>query len=294
MEIRLIKYFLTIAEEKNITKAAKKLHMSQPPLSRQLKLLEDELGVTLFERSKKKLELTKEGYYLKSRSEEILELIEQTEIQLKEMSKGVRGNINIGTIETAGLGVLPNWIAGFQKQFPEVKYSIWSGNSDEITEKLNRGLIDIGIIREPFNKEVYEYVSLEEEPWVVLMNKEHKFAKEDRETISLDQIGSEPIIIPSRASIGIEINKWFTSIGSKPNIFCVYGTLMNAVVLVERNTAIALCPSSVNYVINGKDIITKVIIEPKQRSKAAVIWKKHKYMSNACQRFLEYIKEINS
>lgn len=203
MEIRLIKYFLTIAEEKNITKAAEKLHMSQPPLSRQLKLLEDELGVVLFERSNKKLELTQEGYYLKSRSEEILELIEQTEMQLKEMSKGVRGTINIGTIETAGLGVLPNWIAEFQKQFPNVKYSMWSGNSDEITEKLNKGLIDIGIVREPFNKEMYEYVNLEEESWVALINKEHKFAQEINETISLNKIGHEPIIIPSRSARGI-------------------------------------------------------------------------------------------
>lgn len=293
MEIRLIKYFLTIAEEENITKAAEKLHMSQPPLSRQLKLLEDELGVTLFERGKKKMQLTKEGYYLKSRGKEIIELIEQTEMHLKEIKKGVRGTINIGTIETAGMGVLPNWIAEFQKQFPDVKYSIGSGNSDEITEKLNKGLIDIGIIREPFNEEMYEYVNLEEESWVALVNEEHKFAKEAGETISLNQIGREPIIIPSRAAMGVEINKWFASIGRKPNIFCVYGTLMNAIVLVERNTAIAICPSSVKNVIKGKNLITKVIINPKQKSKAVVVWKKYQYMSSACQRFLQYIKEVN-
>jgi len=293
VEIRLIKYFLTIAEEKNITKAAEKLHMSQPPLSRQLKLLEDELGVTLFERSKKKLELTEEGYYLKSRSKEILELIEQTEMQLKEMRKSVTGTMNIGTIETAGLGVLPNWIAEFQKQFPDVKYNISSGNSDEITEKLNKGIIDIGIIREPFNKEIYKYVNLEEESWVALMNKDHRLAQEINETISLNQIVCEPIITPARAARGIEINKWFDLIGRKPNVFCVYGTLMNAVVLVERNTGIALCPSSVKDAIKEKNLITKVIVEPEQKSRAVVIWKKYKYMSNACQQFLEYIKEVN-
>lgn len=126
MEVRLLQYFLTIAEEENITKAAEKLNMSQPPLSRQLKQFENELGVVLFERGKRKMQLTEAGYFLKNRGKEILELIEKTKDQLRERCDGTSGTISIGTIETSGASILPLLISQFNKEFPKVSFDIWS------------------------------------------------------------------------------------------------------------------------------------------------------------------------
>lgn len=138
MDIRTLRYFLVTAQERNFTKAANKLCMAQPPLSRQIKLLEEELGVTLFIRNSRQLQLTEEGYFLKQQAEEILLLIEKTEHQLEKMGTNDYGTISIGATESCGGSILPHLIEGFHETAPHIRFQIWTGNSDETQERLEK------------------------------------------------------------------------------------------------------------------------------------------------------------
>lgn len=137
MDTRTLRYFLVTAQERNFTKAANKLCMAQPPLSRQIKLLEEELGVTLFIRNSRQLQLTEEGYFLKQQAEEILLLIEKTEHQLEKMGNNDYGTISIGATESCGGSILPHLIEGFHEAAPHIRFQIWTGNSDEINSWFN-------------------------------------------------------------------------------------------------------------------------------------------------------------
>lgn len=164
MDIRTLRYFLVTAQERNFTKAANKLCMAQPPLSRQIKLLEEELGVTLFIRNSRQLQLTEEGYFLKQQAEEILLLIEKTEHQLEKMGNNDYGTISIGATESCGGSILPHLIEGFHEVAPHIRFQIWTGNSDEIQERLEKNLVDVAVVREPFNMEQYDRIFLNHEP----------------------------------------------------------------------------------------------------------------------------------
>ena len=154
MDIRTLRYFLVTAQERNFTKAANKLCMAQPPLSRQIKILEEELGVTLFIRNSRQLQLTEEGYFLKQQAEEILLLIEKTEHQLEKMGTNDYGTISIGATESCGGSILPHLIEGFHETAPHIRFQIWTGNSDETQERLEKNLVDVAVVREPFNMEM--------------------------------------------------------------------------------------------------------------------------------------------
>ena len=291
MNIRLLKYFLTIAEEENITRAAKKLNMTQPPLSRQLKQFEDELGIILFERGKRKMQLTEAGYFLKSRGKDILELIEKTEEQLQERCNGKSGTISIGSIETAGASILPLLIAKFNREFPQIGFNVWNGNTDDIIERLDKEILDIGIVREPSDTKRYEIVWLQEEPWAVFMHKDYPLAQNSDSTIELSAVVNERLIIPSRSIYGPEINHWFDIIGAKPNIFCVYNALMSAIVLVRQKAGIALCPITAKNILSDDTLVYKKVVHPAVSSRSAIIWKKYKYLSCAANNFLISVKK---
>lgn len=203
MDIRTMEYFLMIARIGNITKVAELLHMAQPPLSRQLKALEDELDVQLFIREKRKMVLTDEGRFLKTKCEQILELIDNTKDQVKEMKYGISGTLFIGSIETVGTVILPVWIADFKKRYHLVKYNLWSGNSDDVIDRLENGLLDIALIREPFDTEKFEAIHITNESWIVLLHKEHPIALKDGNSVNLKYLKEEELIVPTRRSNGL-------------------------------------------------------------------------------------------
>ena len=153
-----------MAQAGTITGAAAKLCMAQPPLSRQMKELEEELGTTLFIRGKRHIRLTEEGIFLRQQAEEILSLMEKTRGQLSRMGTGAGGLISIGVTESCGAGVLSDIIERFHSDFPGIRYNIWCGNGDEINDKLDKGLVDLGIVREPFRTEKYESALIKPNP----------------------------------------------------------------------------------------------------------------------------------
>ena len=180
MEIRVLKYFLTVAREESITKGAEILHITQPTLSRQLMQLEEELRVQLFIRGKNKIILTDEGMLLRRRAEEIVDLVGRTEKEFDEHDNLIGGEIFIGAGETNAMHTLADLIKEFNKEYPQVKYNLYSGNADDIKERIDKGLIDIGLLTEPVNIEKYDFIRLpNKEAWGVLMQKDSPLAKKE-------------------------------------------------------------------------------------------------------------------
>ena len=153
MELRVLKYFLAVAREENITRAAEFLHITQPTLSRQLMQLEDELNTKLFIRGKNRITLTDEGMLLRRRAEEIVDLAHKTEKEFLEQDDLVTGEIFIGGGETYSMHILAGVIQDFKYEYPQVKYHLYSGNADDVKEKIDKGLIDIGVLTEPVDIE---------------------------------------------------------------------------------------------------------------------------------------------
>lgn len=289
MDIKILKYFLAIANEGTITKAAKKLCIAQPPLSRQIHQLEEELGVNLFIRGKRHIQLTSEGLFLKQQAEEILSLIQKTENELSKMKTNTHGTISIGVTETFGSSILSELIKKFSIKYPYIKYNVWCGNGDEINEKLDRGLIDLGIVREPFNTNKYENLYLKSEAWIALLSNDHPLASTASDTLEISQIVKEPLIIPSRLPLQREMNTWFHEITSEKNIFCYYNTLSCIIPLIEKNVGVAICPESIKYTYNQKTLTYKKI-NPEHISKLLMIRKKNQVMPAATTCFWNFIQ----
>lgn len=178
MEIRVLRYFLTVVREGGINRAAQVLHITQPTLSRQLSQLEEEVGVTLFHRGARKITLTNEGILMHRRAEEILALVERTEKELIEQEERVEGRIVIGCGELAAVWTLSEVIETFHKKYPLVSYDIFTANADLVKEQMEKGLIDIGVLLEPVDMEKFDFIRLEgKERWVVLMRPDDPLAE---------------------------------------------------------------------------------------------------------------------
>lgn len=293
MDIRLLHYFLVVAEEQNITRAAEKLLMAQPPLSRQIKQLEEELGTPLFIRGKKKLELTEEGIFLKERAEHILDLVERTKLEIDDMKQGMSGTVYIGVTETVAATLLPHYIAEFKSLYPDVHYDIWSGNSDAVIDRLDKGLLDFAIVREPYDQEQFDGTRIRKEPWCVLVHGDSKIASMPGNTVPLVQLADEELIVPSIKSRRREIENWFISKNLTANIFCEYAPLISSLYLVEKGVGAAILPESVSNTLTGKNLVLKKIVDPEVSSYVAILTKKYRTLSKASEALLLHVKEIS-
>ena len=291
MDIRELQYFLEIAREQNITRAAEKLHISQPPLSRQMQALEEELGVQLFIRGKRKITLTTEGAFLKERAEQLVELSQKTKRQIQELGDIVGGMLYIGSVESLATGMMPKWIEAFHKQFPKVCFHWSSGNSDDVLERLEKGIIDVAIVRAPCNDEKFTCISLGKEPWAVFFHQEHALARRQGDTVDLCELNGEPLIIPARKSREREIAGWFHKNGYEANICYQISPVLNAVSLVEYNMGAAILPESVNDYAVQKKIGMKRIVNPVMESEILMVYRKFTTLPDAAARFVQFICE---
>lgn len=192
MDLRTLRYFTVVAQERNITRAAEKLNMSQPPLSSQMRGLEEELGVTLFLRGKRRLELTEEGILLLRRANQILELTEKTRLELQERVNEVSGTLYLGMVEGRAPYLAAEWIAGFQQRYPLVRYNLWNGSSDDVLDRLGRGLADLAIIATPYDNERLGGIPVGGEPWAAILAKDSPLAQEEG--------GGDPSVPPGGAA----------------------------------------------------------------------------------------------
>ena len=288
MDLRALHYFVVVAEELNITRAAERLNMSQPPLSSQIKGLEDELGVQLFIRGKRHLTITDAGTHLYRRARQILELSEQTQEELRSMD-GLSGNINISLVEGRAPYLLARWMAGFRQEYPHVAIHLWNGSGDEVLERLNRGLADLALVATPYNAELLDGISVGREPWVAMISRDHPLAKEEGMFLPLQKLVGQPLYIPSRRARFESIRTWFGELGEEPNIAGDLSSYIDAVALSEQNAGICIYPMTT---YNESDLIVKKIItESARQIEYALVWRRNEHQSELQQEFINYVQD---
>ena len=287
MDIKQLKYYITIVEEGTITHAANKLHMAQPPLSTQLKLLEDELGTKLMERGARKIKLTDAGKILYKRAKHIVEITTSTTKEIEEFRKGIQGTLRLGTISSSGTVLLSKRIIDFNKKYPNIKFEIHEGNTFELIEKINSGIIEVGIVRTPFNHQNLECLFLEFEPMVAVISYDYKF-KSDSDEIILDDLKNMPLIIYRRFEKMLLAE--FQDLGFEPNIFCINDDARTTILWARAGLGIGIVPkSAINFEFMD-NIKYKVINNDTLRTQISAIWIKERYLSLAAKRFLEFFK----
>lgn len=290
MDIRTLYYFVTIAEELNITKAAEKLCMSQPPLSSQMKALEDELDTILFIRGKRRLQLTDSGKLLYRHAKEILSLVNKTKEEIRAMDKGMRGKIAIGLVEGSAPIIAAEWIERFASKHKNVEFKVVDGNSDELIQKLRSGLIDMAVITSPCDNTLLNSFKVGQEKMTAFMSKDNPLASIEGNTIDLVLLKDKPLIIPSREAMNTMIYKWFKEIHAEPRIVCRMDNYLDVAALAGRNVGISIFPKT-SYIFNDQ-IIAKEIVNPERYVEYLFVWLKDKPLSLLDEAFIDHIKAI--
>ena len=288
MELRVLRYFLTVVREGGINRAAEALHITQPTLSRQLSQLEEEVGVKLFHRGAKKITLTNEGILLRRRAEEILSLVDRTERELIEQDELVEGRIVIGCGELAAVQELPDIIESFQEKYPLVTYDIFTGNADLVKEQMEKGLIDIGVLLEPIDMEKFDFIRLVgKERWVVLMRPDDPLA--EKEAVRAKDLEGLPLILPRRTNVQNELSSWFGDSFKKTKILFTSNFSTNSAVMVQKGLAYSLViEGAVPFWDQNK--IAYRPLSPLLTANSVLAWKKQQPFSLAATKFIEHMK----
>ena len=287
MEIRVLRYFLEVAREGNITRSAAYLHISQPTLSRQLKELEEELGKKLFVRSNYSVKLTEEGMLLRKRAEDILDMVDKTTEEFKALDEINGGDIRIGCAESDGIKYVARAAKKLHRRYPNIRYHIYSSGTEAVNERLDRGLLDFAVIVQEVDLSRYNYLRLPvQDAWGVLMRKDDPLAQ--RDTIQAGDLRNLPLIC-SRQALEEEMVKWFGDELEKLNIVATYDLMYNASILTREGLGYTI--GFQNLVDTGADSELCVRpLEPPLASPMYLIWKKYQVFTPVASLLLEELK----
>ena len=285
MELRTLRYFVTVAEELNITRAAMLLNISQPPLSQQLKKLEEELDTVLFVRGKRRLTLTESGRLLYQRAKDILSLSEKAEAEIRSLKAGMTGTVSIGLVEGMAPDIAGEWFAGFLKEHPQVHFRILDGNSDDLIEKMRGGLIGLAVITSPYDQQLLNSFAVGQERMAALMRHDHPLT--ERSSLTIADLLPEPLIVPSRKAHVDNIRRWFRGTG-EPNIICEMDNYLDAAALAGRGVGISIFPQT-SYIQN-EYLIKKEIVAPDTAVDYLFVWRKGHQLSLLEETFIDYVK----
>jgi len=317
MELRHIRYFLAVAEEMNFTRAAEKLCIAQPPLSRQIMDLEEELGVQLFNRKRHALSLTDEGVLFKQYASQMLDLVEHSTTEVRELKHGLQGMINLGTVEGNAPRLIAQWITKFHEENPHVQYTLWNGNSDDVVQRVMNGLCEVAVIMEPHNGVGLNAIPIYHEKWVAIIPKGHpileeitkrsgktvitgkakqgRISKNEKQTsdkVTMEQIADYELIIPSRESRLAEIGGWFKDTNKIPKVRCRVAHVLSAYELARQGLGIAIFPASVTNIVNSDEVEIVEFEDPAPTASYILVWNKNKTLSHAATEFIECVKKI--
>lgn len=291
MELRHIRYFLAVADEMNFTKAAAKLNIAQPPLSRQIQDLEAELGVKLFNRKPHLLELTEEGVFFKEYANRVIHIVERATDDIREMHDGLQGMLYLASVEGHGPHMFAQWISAFSKAYPRVEYNLWNGSTDDVVNRISKGLCEFGIITEPYNGEGLEAIQIYKEPWVAIISKEHPLATKKKETLTFRELAPYDLIIPNRQARTPEIKKWFTTAGCEAKIKCKIAHTLSAYELTKQGVGIAIYPESIKDSIDKTEVCTKRLTKPDVYASYLLVWDKNRPLSKVANEFLNMVRD---
>lgn len=285
MDLKQLRYFLAIAEEGQITAAAKRLHIAQPPLSYQLKQLEQELGVTLVKRGPRNITLTGAGELLRKKAVQILDFTDSVVSEVSNYGKGIYGTLSIGAISSCG-GVIPNKrMLEFTKNYPDIRFEIHEGNTFTVMDMLEKGIIEIGIVRTPFQHKMINFRYTGEEPMAAVMTANNLCGKNDGD-IELGELADKPLIIYRR--FDTLIGEAFAKQKIEPFICCKNDDARTTIHWARAGFGIGIVPKSALLGADTMDLIEKDINCRELRTKIAVIWMKKRFLSSLGQKFIEY------
>lgn len=290
MDIRVLQYFLTVAREESITKAAERLHMTQPPLSRQLKDLEEELGKQLLIRGSKKITLTDDGMLLRKRAEELVALMEKTKAEFTSSDENIGGDVHIGCGETEAVSFLAQTARNLQKKYPLIHYHLSSGDADRVLERLDKGLVDFGLLVGSVDMNKYDYLKLPlKDTWGVLMRKDSPLA--EKENIRIEDLWNEPLIISNQIFVHSgEMFSWLKTDISRLNIVATYDLVYNASLFVREGFGYVL---TLDKLINttGESELCFRPLYPTLEAELCLVWKKYQVFSKASNAFLQQLQK---
>lgn len=292
MELRTLRYFLAAAQEENMTRAADILHVTQPTLSRQMMDLEKELGTTLMLRGKNGLTLTDDGLFFRQRAEEIVELANRLEQTFVERNTEINGVIAIGASEAVGSQLFAKLIKKFSDKYPLVQFHLYNETVDNIKDRLDKGLVDVGLLLEPIDVEKYDFVRLsQKDTWGILMRDDHPLA--EKSFITAEEIVEYPLILPMREKIRSEILNWLKRDEKDLRIPLNYTLLSNAALLVEEGLGCAFCMDGA-LAIRSSPHLRFVPFCPERTTRSVLVWKKNRLFSSATSLFIQEINMLRA
>ncbi len=288
MEIRVLRYYLTVCREGTMSRAAEVLHVTQPTLSRQIADLERELGCTLLHRGSRRVVPTEQGLYLQRRAEEIVALAEQTEADFSQSDDIVEGDVHIGGGESQGVLAIAKCIRSFREQYPQVRFHLHSGNAEETIGRLERGLDDFSILIS--YPDISKYAHLRFKPtdaWGVIMRKDDPLAQ--KEVIQPSDLRNQPLIVSRQALETGALDMWFETSVNKLNVVATYNLVFNAVMLAREGVGYVCSLENLAMVGEGTDLVFRLLYPP-VISVIDLVWKHNQVFSKAAQLFLENVR----
>ena len=290
MELRVLRYFLAVAREENISAAAEYLHLTQPTLSRQLMDLEEELGRKLFIRGSRKITLTEDGVLLRKRAGEILDLVEKTESEFRAEDTAIAGDVHIGGGESAAMRLVARTAKALQGRYPGIHYHLYSGNADDVGDRLDKGLLDFGILVEPFDRKKYDALRLPAaNRWGVLMRRDSPLA--ERTSIRPEDLLDKPLLRSRQSKIRDSIQAWFGREMEELNIVGTYNLLYNASLMVEEGVGYALCLDKLINTTGESNLCFRPLAD-QVTAGMSLVWKKYQVFSKAAEMFLGALREM--
>ena len=287
MELRVLKYFLAVAREENITKAAALLHLTQPTLSRQLMQLEEELRVQLFRRSRYHIELTEDGMLLRRRAQELVDLAEKTTREFTMRETELMGEIAIGAGETRSMSFLSRAMVSFRERYPKVTFRIFSANADDVKERLDTGLLDMGLLTEPVDVGRYAFCRMKErDRGGVLVRLDSPLAGLD--SVTPDDLEQVPLIISGRERVQRELANWFGDRWERLQIAASFNLILNAANMVRYGVGTAL-----SFDLNFSfDDLRFIPLSPTMDTGTVLVWKKDLVLTPVVEAFHQHIKNV--
>lgn len=291
MELRVLRYFLEVAREGNITHAAERLHISQPTLSKQLKELEGELGKKLFVRGNYNVRLTDEGMLLRKRAEDILDMVDKTSAEFKALGEVVGGDIHIGCAESDGIKHLARRIKAVQEQCPGIRVHLYSGDTNDLAERLDRGLLDFAVIAQAVDLSKYNYLELPgADTWGVVMRKDAPLT--EKKAVCIDDLLDLPLIV-SRQGLREDIPKLFGEVTDQLRITATLNLTYNGSVLAREGLGYVLTFDKLVDTSEESELCFRPLV-PALETKLYVIWKKYQVFSPAAELLLNEMRKCYS
>ncbi len=288
MKIRVLRYFLAVAREGTVSAAAEALHLTQPTLSRQLRELEDELGKKLFERGAHTIKLTEEGMLLRSRAEQIVELVSRTESDIMTSDDMLSGDVYIGAGETDAVKYIASAAVKMQADLPRIHFHIYSGDGEHILGRLDKGLCDFGIIFVPVDDSKYHSIKMPvRDEWGILMRRDSELAAKQK--IRLSDIWDKPVIISRQRSDKTPMYRWFERYADKLDVVSTYNLVFNASIMVREGLGYALTLDKLINVSGDSDLCFRPL-DPPVYAEMNFVWNKYQPMTKTAEKFLEYFR----